>query len=361
MTPDSTRPHSPEISAVPSATAPATQDGEFCINVPPEAERSRPSTPRIPGWKSWMQLLRLPALLTAWADIFLGYLLTHNPWGLSGSEFRGELPIFGLLLLASSGLYLAGMVWNDYFDFAIDQKERPERPLPSGRISPQAAFRAGVFLVILGINSAASIGTISTALWHWNPLWIALLITIAMFSYDGLLKGTVIGPVNMGLCRFFNVLLGASCSGIRWTGPFQMPQLWIAAGLAVYVCGVTWFARTEASISSRRSLAGAMCVVNAGLAILLSWVWNGIIAVDPQHATLLIGIIALTINRHLIVALISPTPQRVQQGVRMMLLSIIPLDCALIYTHHNRIEFATLLAIALLLPTFTLGRLVRVT
>ena len=32
-------------------------------------------------------------------------------------------------------LYAAGMVLNDAFDAELDARERPERPIPSGRIS----------------------------------------------------------------------------------------------------------------------------------------------------------------------------------------------------------------------------------
>ena len=46
----------------------------------------------------------------------------------------------------------------------------------------------------------------------------------------------------MGLCRFLNVLLGLTVAP---------PGFWLAAHLALvvglYVVGVTWFARTEAS------------------------------------------------------------------------------------------------------------------
>ncbi|MEZ6055142.1 MAG: UbiA family prenyltransferase [Planctomycetaceae bacterium] len=334
----------------------------FLINIPPEdITAEKPSRPVVPLWKSWLQLLRIPAVFTAWADICAGYLLTHNPWGLPAADARGELHLFLLLLTASSGLYLAGMLWNDYFDLAIDREDRPNRPLPSGRISLSAAYSVGVCLVLIGLGASASIGLFWPNLWRWNPLIIATLITMSVFAYDRLLKQTIVGPVAMGLCRFFNILLGASCSGIRWTGPFQQPQLWIAAAMAVYICGVTWFARTEAKDSHRLSLAGASVVINAGLAILFAWAWTGIISVDPKHASLLFGVIAITINRRLITAMISPTPAVVQGGVRMMLISIIPIHCAVIYAQHNRIDFATILAIFLLIPTFTLGSLIRMT
>src|SRR5271166_2427559 len=96
-------------SAFPSSTHPVTPS---------------PSHPVI--WsrlKPYAQLVRLPNVFTAFADICLGALAAHilpDKW----------LP-FVLLLLSSGCLYCAGMVWNDFFDIEQDCKERPFRPIPS--------------------------------------------------------------------------------------------------------------------------------------------------------------------------------------------------------------------------------------
>src|SRR5262245_28722487 len=76
----------------------------------------------------YAQLVRLPNVFTALADIALGALVT--------AALPAHWPAFVLLLLASACLYSAGMVWNDYFDLEQDRRERPFRPLPSGRIPP---------------------------------------------------------------------------------------------------------------------------------------------------------------------------------------------------------------------------------
>ena len=83
---------------------------------------------------AYLRLLRLPTVFTALADIFLGFLLTHPT--LTTDEGPNPLPSFLLLCAASAGLYLSGMVFNDYFDRLIDAEERPNRPIPSGAISP---------------------------------------------------------------------------------------------------------------------------------------------------------------------------------------------------------------------------------
>src|ERR1700719_4023050 len=94
---------------------------------PPSARPSR--------FLPYAQLVRLPNVFTAMADIALAALVTGS--------LPGQLISFLLLVLASSCLYCAGMVWNDYFDYEIDLKERPLRPLPSNRIPRPTAARIG--------------------------------------------------------------------------------------------------------------------------------------------------------------------------------------------------------------------------
>ena len=83
------------------------------------------------SWHTYAQLVRLPNVFTAFADILLGALATGGV-----GEHRYEV---AFLLLASGCLYCGGMVWNDFFDIEQDRRERPFRPLPSGRISCVAA------------------------------------------------------------------------------------------------------------------------------------------------------------------------------------------------------------------------------
>ena len=50
------------------------------------------------------------------------------------------------------------MVWNDYFDFAEDKRDRPFRPLPSGRVSLRTAVLIGTALLCIGWSCAAVTG-----------------------------------------------------------------------------------------------------------------------------------------------------------------------------------------------------------
>ncbi len=92
------------------------------------------------GWSltPYVQLLRLPNLFTAMADVAMGFLFVRASWAWNPAPINLR-PIgawvLALLALASALLYAAGVVLNDVFDLERDRRERPERPLPSGRVS----------------------------------------------------------------------------------------------------------------------------------------------------------------------------------------------------------------------------------
>lgn len=301
---------------------------------------------------AWLQLCRLPAIFTAMADIFLGYLLTHG-----GLESERE---FSLLVGASSSLYLAGMVFNDVFDREMDARERPKRPIPSGRVSVRGAVMLGGIFVVAGLGLAGAVGI--------NSLMVAGVLTASVFFYDGLLKSTVVGPLVMGSCRFLNVMLGASAATSDATGEpslaavWALPQLHVAAALGVYITGVTWFARHEAGTSSKVQLAAAMGTVNLGLALLVAFItnWRPAAPEVQTRAVLAMGLIALVVNRRLFTALVDPVPAKVQSAVRTMLLSIIMLDATLVFFAKEDATYAIAVAL-LLIPATLLGRLLAIT
>src|SRR5262245_53767899 len=267
---------------------------------------------------AWLQLCRFAAVFTAMADIFVGYLLRNA--NLEPAR------VFGLLLGSSSCLYLAGMVFNDVFDRAIDAVERPKRPIPSGQVPARGAVLLGAVFVAAGLILAGLAGV--------NSLLIAGLLTICIFFYDGLLKSTFTGPAVMGTCRFLNVMLGASASAgdTSFVAIWALPQLHVAAGMGVYIVGVTWVAREGAGTRSKADLAAALGTVSLGIALLVACVMNWPASPDVQtRALLALGLIAVVINRRLITALFDPVPAKVQGAVRSMLLSIIMFDATLVF------------------------------
>ncbi len=313
--------------------------------------------------RAYLQLVRLPAVFTAMADIFLGFALR-----------RGDLsPAFdlGLLLVASSGLYLSGMAFNDVFDRHIDARQRPQRPIPSGRILVTVAVQVGGVLMLAGLVAANAVGA--------QSLLIAAILAVSILAYNALLKTTLLGPVAMGLCRFLNIWLGASFVDpdaavgmyLSWSRVdlpvLGNPQTYVAAALGTYIAGVTWFARQEAGISSRFQLMGALGIINLGLGGLMAYIAGipGLLPAWPGRATagpviITLGVIVLVLNRRLVIALLDPVPKKVQPAVKTLLLSLIVLDATLIFYHTNNPAFAVGTA-ALLFPALLLGRWVFVT
>ncbi len=305
---------------------------------------------------SLYRLCRFPAVFTALADICAAFLLTHRDWQ-PGTEFAA-------LLVASAGLYLSGMVFNDVFDRHVDLKERPQRPIPSGQVSLPFAILFGSGLMLTGLIAAAFAGKFS--------LLVALALCAAIFLYNGLLKKTPIGPVSMGLCRFLNILLGASSAATVVSDLWALPQIWYAGAMGVYITGVTLFAKREAEGARISSLLPGLIVIDLGLGMLAVWI-GGLLPSwgipmppgkfqPPEPMFFLLGAIALTINRRAINALSKPSPGMIQMAVGAMLLSVISLNAMVIYLYRGpeALNYA-LITLALVIPATVLRRWVSMT
>src|SRR5260370_25481493 len=84
-----------------------------------------------------LKLGRISNLPTVWTNVLAGTVLA------GGVVQHWQTAI---VLLAMSLLYVGGMYLNDYFDCAIDARERPQRPIPAGDVSAAtvAVFRFGM-------------------------------------------------------------------------------------------------------------------------------------------------------------------------------------------------------------------------
>jgi 4-hydroxybenzoate polyprenyltransferase len=318
----------------------------------------------------YAQLVRLPNTFTALADILLGALATRflsdrGSWFLKSlfgddksglanisQEMRNWCLLF-CLLTASTFLYWSGMIWNDYFDLDQDRKERPGRPLASGRVSPRTARLLAGALMGAGVLLAALADFLSpTGRWVSTPIAVALVISI--FLYDGVLKATFAGPIVMGLCRSLNILLGLSVVG-AW------PPFWgwlIAIVIGIYIGGVTWFARTEATVSSQPMLVGAAIAILASLLLALTVPALALESPRGEYEPSRLFLYLLTLfGAYLGVAVIAairrPDPTQVQPVVKRAILGLVVLDALLASAFVG--SFGLLLAV-LVIPGLFLGR-----
>ena len=106
-------------------------------------------------------------------------------------------------------IYAAGLLWNDYFDLPEDARERPSRPLPSGRIRVgQVALAANVLVAAAVAASAIAEPKGKTM------LYVVMALGMVVLAYDWSLKRRpVLGPLAMGSCRGLSVLVGAAAFG----------------------------------------------------------------------------------------------------------------------------------------------------
>jgi 4-hydroxybenzoate polyprenyltransferase len=294
----------------------------------------------LPRLKPYAQLVRLPNVFTAFADICLGALAARvlpDNW----------LP-FVLVLLASGCLYSAGMVWNDFFDIDQDRKERPFRPIPSGRVPRDHAGRLGVGLFVAGVGLAVLAG-VSGSGWNWTPVALALALVVAILLYDAWLKRTWAGPLSMGSCRFLNVLLGVSVA-VDGSAPWA---LHVASVVGLYIVGVTWFAQTEARTSKQSTLLAAALTMLAALLLALPVpLWLEPSSGSPVFPYLLVAL-GLLVGIPTAAAIARPSPANVQATVKRAIMGLVVLDAVLATGLAGTIGLAILI---LLLPALYLGR-----
>ncbi len=292
---------------------------------------------------AYLQLIRLPNVVTAAADSLAGWLLATG----SVSEPLRWLP----LILASMVLYASGTALNDVFDLEVDRAERPGRPLPSGRVSrPSAAWFGGLGLLI-GPSLVLAGGSLASGL-------VAAILAGCILAYDAGVKHTLLGPVFMGGCRGLNLLLG-----MTHAPELGGPVAWFAAGsYGLYVAGITVISRSETRGEDRRGLVTGLTFQNLALlglaAVAMAHRLFPQPAPDrpliPLEGLLVLGLIAVVVNQTAVNAIQQPTPGSFQKAVKTGILSLVWLNVGLVAAVRG-VEPAAIVA-AFWVPAAVLGR-----
>jgi 4-hydroxybenzoate polyprenyltransferase len=175
--------------------------------------------------RTLLDLARVSNLPTVWSNVLAGAVL--------GAASPRAMPVV-VAGLAGSLLYSGGMFLNDAFDAEIDARERPERPIPSGRIGRTQVFVLGLGMLALALGLLVAFSELTSAI-------AGLAIAAGVVVYDRFHKGVVWSPVVMGFCR-----AGLYAMGALSVAPFLgAPVLLPALGLWLYVVGLTHVARFE--------------------------------------------------------------------------------------------------------------------
>lgn len=302
------------------------------------------------NFRALVELCRLPNVFTALADVMMGFLVTHAT-ALGGPELT-------LLGAASCLIYTAGMVLNDVFDVEIDRAERPDRPLPSGRVSVPLARALGLGLLAAGVGCAGGAAALAG---DARPAYVVAGLAVLVLAYDLVLKSTPLGPLAMGGCRALNVLLGMSLSETPW----QTVHLIVAGGMGVYIVGVSWFARSEAEESRAAPLLGAL-VVMMGAFGFLAWLPSFDLpdgggerrfpyaALLEMRWHLVWLLLASSVALRCVRAMQVPSPRNVQRAIVNCLQVIIVIDALVCFAARDVLVSLTVLV--LLAPMTVLGR-----
>jgi 4-hydroxybenzoate polyprenyltransferase len=182
------------------------------------------------NWPAALELGRVSNLPTVWTNVLAGIVLSGG---------RGSPGLIALVILALTLFYVGGMFLNDAFDREVDARERPGRPIPSGRVSAVAVFSWGFGmlgggLLLLAIGGYAD-GT------GWRPAGAGLALAASIILYNAWHKGNPLSPLIMGLCRML-VYVTAGYAVAR-----DLPAgLFLGAGvLLCYLIGLTFAAKQE--------------------------------------------------------------------------------------------------------------------
>lgn len=258
----------------------------------------------------YISFIRPANVVTAIADIIAGAAIAG---ALSGTLSQTE--DLTLLVLSTIGLYGGGIVFNDVFDLQQDRIERPERILPSGKLSLRAAVAYGSLLLLLGILAAAIVSMISGT--------IALIVAVLALTYDKFSKHIqVLGPLNMGLCRAGNLILGVSII------PVAVNELWWLGLIPVlFISAVTLTSQKEAEGNNKASVTLALGLDVTLLIILLLLV--RLTGFQLELAAVFMAIWFLMNVSAKYKAITNNVPKNIMNAVRMGVLSLIPLDAAL--------------------------------
>ncbi|MGI5270459.1 SCO3242 family prenyltransferase [Nonomuraea sp. CA-218870] len=249
--------------------------------------------------RALLELIRAPAALSVPGDT------------MAGAAAAGRRPAAGLAL-ASVLVYWAGMALNDWADRETDAVERPERPIPSGRVRPGAALGLAATLTGAGLAAAALAG-------GRRAVTVAGLLAGAVWAYDLRLKRTAAGPASMAACRVLDVLLGA--------GEQTRAALPVALAIGAHTYGISVLGRAEVTGAAPGTAGRAVAASTVAAGLAAASCARGGAAARAGAGVLIAGYLASTLPVQAGLRTL-PDPENVRRAVRLSILGLIPLQAA---------------------------------
>ncbi|HEX7274002.1 MAG TPA: UbiA family prenyltransferase [Nitrososphaeraceae archaeon] len=263
------------------------------------------------NFKDYLLLIRLPNLFTLPSNIILGFVLV--------STFTMTITsVIQILMLVTISilLYCVGLVLNDLFDYEVDKKERPNRPLASGKVTKKVA--------IILVTILAAISLILSLLVSVTTFSISVLLLVIIFGYDKYLKNTLAGPFTIAAARVTNIILGTT---VNINGLENFPQnvllMLILTITFVYVSLVGFLSRYEVQGFSVKIKSYLIPAIIAG--IIFSIVIFNLIGLFKYQSLLILALFSLIMAKT-IYRIHNKDSTGIQQAIKQMILSIIVLD-----------------------------------
>lgn len=310
--------------------------------------------------RQYLILVRLPNVFTAPSNVLTGYLAAVVP-----AANADALQLF-LLLLSSILLYIAGTVFNDYFDIELDKRERPYRPLPSGGITKKVALLIAI-ISLISANILAFTASMSS-------LAVCIIMSVMVIGYDYKLKNTFFGPIAMGIIRSLNIILGASPTLFVILIPYNHTNanfilariIFVSLSLFVYVMAISLLSRKEVvtgeELEGKHSYTQTRQIIIISFLLVLSVILSILFAVFFGIFKMNL-FVSLVLFSAIMVITFKQTNYHnsltIQNAIKHMVISIIVLDSIFITGLTG--SYYGLLTLILALPSIFLARKFYVT
>lgn len=143
--------------------------------------------------KGYLRLFRPKNALMSIIGVLVGWMNTSASL---------KLPDLILACLVPPLILMAGNAINDYFDAPIDRVNKPDRPIPSGAVSPGEALISYTILSLIGIILSLPLGL--------EEFIIASIFAVSWYLYARWIKAMgLIGNILVSLGVAFTLIFGA--------------------------------------------------------------------------------------------------------------------------------------------------------
>jgi geranylgeranylglycerol-phosphate geranylgeranyltransferase len=181
---------------------------------------------------AWFRIIRPPILLISALGAAVGALnVNNNPDQLT----------FWLAIIAWAPLVYTGiMIHNDYTDLESDKINRPNKPVPSGAISPKAARWSGLGMMFGGTAMAFFID-IHNGNINYSAGLVALSLTIIGIVYNKWGKGwgiwgNIFVAYGVAIIPFYGAVAIEPLDGIIKMAPLTLAIFVMEIGREIIVC-----------------------------------------------------------------------------------------------------------------------------